>query len=88
MRMQFYQCLIVVILPYFATACDVDACKIGTSTGVAVGCSAAATTVGAVTCGVGAAFTFGTSCLVGLAAGAGIAGLCAVETYALSKGKE
>ena len=88
MRMQFYQCLIVVILPYFAIACDVDACKIGTSAGVAVGCSVAAITAGALTCGVGAVFTFGTSCLAGLAIAAGIAGGCSVGGDALAKGKE
>ena len=88
MRMQFYQCLIVVILPYFAIACDVDACKIGTSAGMAVGCSAAATTAGALTCGIGAAFTFGTSCLAGLAILAGIAGGCSLAGAGLSKGKE
>ena len=88
MRMQFYQCLIVVILPYFAIACDVDACKIGTSAGMAVGCAAAATTAGAVACGVGAAFTFGTSCLAGIALGAAISGGCSAGGDALAKGKE
>ena len=46
MRMQFYQCLILVILPYFAIACDEDLCQIGTSAGFAVGCTVATGTVG------------------------------------------
>ena len=88
MRMHFYLSLIVVILPYLATACDIDACKIGASTGLAIGCTAVSTTVGAFTCGVGAAFTFGASCLLGLVAAVAIAGGCAAADGEIDKGKE
>ena len=91
MRMQIYHCLIVAILPHLATACDVDACKIGTSTGLAIGCTAASTVAGVGTglaCTVGAIFTFGISCAVGVGVTAAIAGGCAGASDAISKGKE
>ena len=87
--MHLYQCLILVILPYFATAaCDVDDCKIGASTGLAVGCAAVSTGTGAFLCAAGAAFTFGTSCLAGLVAAVVIEGGCAAADVAIEKGKE
>ena len=87
--MHLYQCLILVILPYFATAaCDVDDCKIGASTGLAVGCAVTATTVGAAACGIGAAFTLGASCVAGLFVAAAIEGGCAAADVAIEKGKE
>ena len=83
-------CLIVVILPHFATACDVDACQIGTSTGMAVGCTAA-TTFGGVAaglgCTVGAVFTFGASCALTIGATALIGGGCALASHGFSEGK-
>ena len=91
MRMQFYQCLIVVILPYFVIASDADNCKMATSTGFAIGCTAATTLAGVGTglaCTVGAVFTFGASCAVALVGTAAIGGGCAAGGYAASKGKE
>jgi len=86
--MKFYVCLIVAILPYLATACDVDACKVGTSTGLAVGCTAVSTLAGVGTglaCTVGAIFTFGASCAAAVAVTSAIAGGCAVAGDAISK---
>ena len=75
-------------MPYLATACDVDACKVGTSTGLAVGCSVASTVTAAVACNpLTAVFTLGTSCLAGIAIAAGISGGCALAGDAISKGK-
>lgn len=89
MKMHLYQCLILAVLPYFATAaCDVDDCNIGASTGLAVGCSVVGVTVGAYACGVGAFFTFGASCLAGLVAAIVIEGGCSAADTAIGKGKE
>ena len=91
MRMQIYHCLIVAVLPHLATACDVDACKVGTSTGLAVGCTAVSTLAGVGTgfaCTVGAVLSFGLSCVAAVAGTAAIGGACAVAGDAISKGKE
>ena len=88
MRMQFYHCLIVVMLPYFVTAFIVDLCQIGASTGMAVGCIAASTVAGTIPCAIGAAFTFGISCFAGIATKIAIEGGCVGGKAILSKGKE
>ena len=83
MRVQFYQCLIVVILPYFAIACDEDLCQIGTSAGYAVGCTVATGTVGLASAAGGPV-----GILAGLAVSAVIAGTCSAGDKAAQKGKE
>ena len=88
MRMQFYHCLIVVILPYFATATDkATLCRTGTSTGMAIGCNGA----GLLAPVIGTALlpaTFGISAVAGVVASASIYGGCAVGNALLRKGKE
>ena len=89
MRMKFYHCLIVVILPYFATATVTETlCTISTSTGMAIGCSVGSSVTGLVTCIAGAPFTYGASCIAGIAASAAISGGCAIGKAVLPKGKE
>ena len=89
MRMQFYQFLIVVILPYSATPSYVQGvCRIGGATGMAVGCGTASTVAGVFPCAVGGAFTFGASCLAGIATTLAIQGGCAGGNAVLREGKE
>ena len=81
----------MVILPYFATACDIDECKTGASAGLAVGCTAASTGLGVATgiaCTAGAVESFGLSCLIGIGVTAAVAGGCAAGDSAIDKGKE
>ena len=89
MRMQFYHCLIVVILPYLVTATVTETlCRIGTSTGMAIGCSVASSATGLISCIVGGVPTYGASCIAGMAASAAISGGCVAGRAVLPKGKE
>ena len=88
MRMKFYHCLIVVILPYLVTATVTETlCTIGTSTGMAIGCSVAPGVTGLIATAA-APFTYGVSTIAGFAASAAISGGCAIGKAVLPKGKE
>ena len=72
--MLLLSCLLISsYLPMMTTACDADACNIGTSAAVGVGCAA-------VSCATTSWFTFGLGCIIGPAA-------CAAVGTAASTGK-
>ena len=90
MRLQFYQFLIVVILPYSATLSNVGVgvCRIWGATGMAISCGAGSYIAGTATCVVGAPLTMGASCLAGIATTLAIQGGCAGGNAIWREGKE
>ena len=76
--MLLLSCLLISsYLPMMTTACDADACNIGTSAAVGVGCAAASAAVG---CALTGWWTFGLGCVVGPVA-------CTAVGTAASSGK-
>ena len=92
MRIPFW-CLTILLVYnslYFVSACDKDACNIGTSGALEVGCGVATALTGIGTtaaCTVGAVFTFGLTCAGALVTTGLVAGGCAAGKSASSSGK-
>ena len=76
-------------LPYLVSGCDPNACKIGSSAGIAAVCEAGTAALGVVSggvCMVTGIITLGLSCVAALGATVAVGVGCAVGTSAAENG--
>ena len=77
-------------LPYLVSGCDSNACKIGSSAGIAAVCAAGTTALGfasSAVCFLTGAFTFGASCALAVGATVAVGAGCAAGSSAVEYGK-